>query len=81
MKNAFLLLVLCVLLLIARASRAQSIGIGTLGPRARAAPDGQSPANNTGRLIPRPPAGTGSPPRGVLGYQAAAARATTLLAA
>jgi hypothetical protein len=72
MKNVFALLLLLAALLLARASRAQ-IGVGTISPNAKAALDIQSPANNTGVLIPRLTAaqrtGIASPPQGLMVYQ------------
>ena len=72
MKNIFALLLLLAVLLAARASRAQ-IGVGTTAPSAKAALDIQSPANNTGVLIPRLTAaqrtGIASPPQGLIVYQ------------
>ncbi|GAB3587568.1 hypothetical protein [Hymenobacter daeguensis] len=72
MKNFFAFLLLMAALFLARASRAQ-IGIGTASPNAKAALDIQSPANNTGVLIPRLTAaqrtGISSPPQGLIVYQ------------
>jgi hypothetical protein len=72
MKNAFAFFLLLAALLLARASRAQ-IGVGTTSPNAKAALDIQSPANNTGVLIPRLTAaqrmGIASPPQGLMVYQ------------
>ena len=73
MKNFFALLLLLAALVLARVSRAQTIGIGTSTPNAKAALDIQSPANNTGVLIPRltvaQRTGIASPPQGLLVYQ------------
>jgi hypothetical protein len=72
MKNFFALLLLLAALFLARASRAQ-IGVGTTSPNAKAALDIQSPANNTGMLIPRLTAtqrtGIAAPPQGLMVYQ------------
>lgn len=73
MKIFFTLLLLLAALLLARASRAQSVGIGTATPSIKAALEIQSPAKNTGLLIPRLTAGQRagivSPPQGLMVYQ------------
>ncbi|MBO2010802.1 hypothetical protein [Hymenobacter negativus] len=72
MKNIFVFLLLIAALFLARVSRAQ-IGVGTTTPNAKAALDIQSPANNTGVLIPRLTAAQrlaiASPPQGLMVYQ------------